>query len=77
MKWLINLFKKKEKLKLGDSVVSSKNVYGSNIICEVTRIYDRCSSGEKIKYCRLEFNNYGTIRVINVTYKSCERINLG
>lgn len=74
MKWLIDLFKSSEKLKLGDKVISSDNVYSNNV-CEITRIYDRSSSGGKIKYCRLEFEHYGFKRVINVTYKSCKKIN--
>jgi hypothetical protein len=77
MKWLISLFKKKVRLKLGDVVMSSDNFYGKGVICEVARIYDRSSSGGKIKYCRLEFYQYGTIRAINVTCKSCQKVNFG
>lgn len=77
MKWLISLFKKKIKLKLGDVVMSSDNVYGNLIECEIVRIYDRNSSGGKIKYCKLEFSYYGFDRVINVTYKSCQKVNFG
>jgi hypothetical protein len=73
MKWLIDLFKSSERLKLGDVVISTDNVYSNNV-CEITRIYDRASSGGKIKYCRLEFEHYGFKRVINVTYKSCKKI---
>lgn len=75
MKWLVNLFKK-ERLKLGDKVISSENVYGREAECEITRIYFR-KSYEKIKFCRLEFEYYGFKRIINVTYKSCEKVNLG
>lgn len=77
MKWLINLFKKKIKLKLGDVVISSDNVYGNVIECEIVRIYDRNTSGSKIKYCRLEFNHYGNLKAVNVTYKSCQKVNFG
>lgn len=72
MKWL-NIFKK-ERLKLGDKVISSENAYSDVAICEITKIYDRNSSGGKIKYCRLEFQLYGFKRVINVTYKSCRLV---
>ena len=41
---------------------------------EITKIYDRVSSGGKIKYCRLEFEYYGFNRVINVMYKSCKKV---
>jgi RNA polymerase-interacting CarD/CdnL/TRCF family regulator len=75
MKWLLRLFKKEEKLKLGDKVTSVNNFYSKGV-CVITRIYDRKSSGEKIKYCRLEFEQYGFKRVINVTYKSCKKVNL-
>lgn len=75
MKWLLRLFKIKEKLKLGDKVISDKNFYNKTAQCEITRIYDRYSSGEKTKYCRLEFEQYGFKRVINVTYKSCIKVN--
>ena len=74
MKWLVAIFKKKERLKIGDKVISSKNIYGLSLECEITRIYDRATSGEKIKYCRLEFEYYGFKRVINVMYKSCKKI---
>lgn len=74
MKWLVAIFKRKEKLKLGDKVISSDNVYGKTAQCEITKIYDRLSSGGKIKYCRLEFEYYGFKRVINVMYKSCKKI---
>ena len=77
MKWLLKLFKIKEKLKLGDKVTSVNNFYSKEVICEITRIYERKSSGERTKYCRLEFEQYGFKRVINVTYKSCQKINLG
>ena len=77
MKWLVNLFKKKVRLKIGDKVISDNNVYGKTAQCEVTRIYDRVSSGGKIRYCRLEFEYYGFSRVINVMYKSCQKVNLG
>jgi hypothetical protein len=73
MKWLLDLFKRKERLKLGDKVISTNNVY-SNSVCEITRIYDRYSSGERTTYCRLEFEHYGFKRVINVTYKSCKKV---
>jgi hypothetical protein len=73
MKWLLDLFKRKERLKLGDKVISDKNIY-SNGVCEITRIYDRYSSGERTRYCRLEFDHYGFKRIINVTYKSCKKI---
>jgi hypothetical protein len=73
MKWLIDLFKSSEKLKLGDKVISSDNVYSNNV-CEITRIYERFTSGGKIKYCRLEFEHYGFKRVINVNYKSCRKV---
>jgi hypothetical protein len=73
MKWLLSIFKRKDVLKLGDKVISTDNIYSSGV-CEVTRIYDRASSGGKIKYCRLEFEHYGFKRVINVTYKSCKKI---
>jgi hypothetical protein len=76
MKWLLRLFKREEKLKLGDKVISNDNVYGKTAQCEITKIYDRVSSGGKIKYCRLEFEYYGFSRVINVTYKSCKKVNL-
>jgi len=76
MKWLVNLFKKKVRLKIGDKVISDSNVYGRTAHCEITKIYDRVSSSGKIKYCRLEFEYYGFSRVINVTYKSCKKINL-
>jgi hypothetical protein len=76
MKWLVNLFKKKVRLKIGDKVISNDNVYGKTAQCEITKIYDRKSSGGKIKYCRLEFEYYGFSRVINVTYKSCKKVNL-
>ena len=75
MKWLVNLFKKEERLKIGDKVISDDNVYGKTAQCEITRIYDRVSSGGKIKYCRLEFEYYGFSRVINVMYKSCKKTN--
>ena len=75
MKWLIAIFKRKEKLKLGDIVISDNNIYGRSAQSEITKIYDRVSSGGKIKYCRLEFEYYGFKRVINVTYKSCKKVN--
>ncbi len=73
MKWL-SLFKKSPKLKLGDKVVSTSNFYGFGLVCEITRIYDRSTSGDKIKYCRLEFEQYGFKRTINVMYKSCKKV---
>jgi hypothetical protein len=75
MKWLVAIFKKKEKLKIGDKVISSLNFYGKTAQCEITKIYDRATSGEKIKYCRLEFDYYGIKKVINVLYKSCKKVN--
>ena len=75
MKWLLRLFKKEEKLKLGDKVTSVNNFYSKGV-CVITRIYDRKTSGEKIKYCRLEFEQYGFKRTVNVTYKSCKKVNL-
>jgi hypothetical protein len=75
MKWLLRLFNREEKLKLGDKVTSVNNFYSKGL-CVITRIYDRKTSGEKIKYCRLEFEQYGFKRVINVTYKSCKKVNL-
>jgi RNA polymerase-interacting CarD/CdnL/TRCF family regulator len=75
MKWLLRLFRVKEKLRLGDEVTSSNNFYSKGV-CVITRIYDRKSSGERIKYCRLEFEHYGFKRTINVTYKSCKKVNL-
>lgn len=77
MKWLLNLFKKEERLKLGDKVISSGNVYGREAQCEIIRIYFRDCSGTRIKYCKLEFEYYGFKRVINVMYKSCKKVNLG
>ncbi len=74
MKWLVAIFKRKERLKLGDIVISDNNVYGRTAQCEITKIYDRLSSGGKIKYCRLEFEYYGFKRVINVMYKSCKKV---
>ena len=74
MKWLVNLFKKEVRLKLGDVVTSDNNVYGKTAPCEIVRIYDRLASGQKIKYCRLEFSYYGFNRTINVTYKSCKKV---
>ena len=74
MKWLVAIFKKKERLKIGDMVISDNNVYGKTAHCEITRIYDRICSGSKIKYCRLEFSYYGFKRVINVMYKSCKKV---
>ena len=74
MKWLVAIFKKKERLKIGDMVISDNNVYGKTAHCEITRIYDRICSGVKIKYCRLEFSYYGFKRVINVMYKSCKKV---
>ena len=74
MKWLVAIFKRKERLKLGDIVISDNNVYGKTAQCEITKIYDRVSSGGKIKYCRLEFEYYGFKRVINVMYKSCKKV---
>jgi hypothetical protein len=73
MKWLLGLFKRKLKLKLGDKVISDNNIYVSTE-CEITRIYDRVSSGGKIRYCRIEFSYYGFKRAINVTYKSCKKV---
>jgi hypothetical protein len=74
MKWLVAIFKRKERLKLGDIVISDNNVYGRTAECEIKKIYDRLSSGGKIKYCRLEFEYYGFKRVINVMYKSCKKV---
>ena len=74
MKWLVAIFKKKERLKIGDMVISDNNIYGKTAHCEITRIYDRICSGGKIKYCRLEFSYYGFKRVINVMYKSCKKV---
>jgi hypothetical protein len=71
---LLSIFNRKLKLRLGDIVISSNNIYGRSSLCEITRIYDRLSSGQKIKYCRLEFEYYGFKRVINVTYKSCQKV---
>ena len=73
MKWLVAIFKRKVRLKLGDKVTSTKNIYSSGV-CEITRIYDRYSSGEKTRYCRLEFDYYGFKKVINVTYRSCKKV---
>jgi hypothetical protein len=74
MKWLVNLFKKEEKLKLGDVVMSDDNVYGREANCTITRIYWRKSYSEKVRFCRLEFDYYGFNRVINVMYKSCKKV---
>ena len=73
MKWLLGLFRRKLKLKLGDKVISDNNIYVSTE-CEITKIYDRVCSGGKIKYCRIDFSYYGFKRVINVTYKSCKKV---
>ena len=77
MKWLLDLFKKEERLKLGDKVISSGNIYGQGIECEIVRVYDRDCSGTRIKYCKLEFKYHEFTRSINVTYKSCKKVNLG
>ena len=71
---LLSIFNRKLKLRLGDIVISDNNVYGKTTPCEITRIYDRVSSGGRIKYCRLEFSYYGFSRVINVTYESCQKV---
>lgn len=73
MKWLVAIFKR-TKLKVGDEVISSKNVYGLGLVCRITRIYDRCSSGERIKYCKVEFTRNGIKKEINVSYRSCKKV---
>ena len=42
---LLSIFNRKLKLRLGDIVISDNNVYGKTTPCEITRIYDRVSSG--------------------------------
>lgn len=77
MKWLLNLFKKEERLKLGDMVMSDDNVYGREANCTITRIYWRKSYSERVRFCRLEFDYYGKNQTVNVIYKSCKKVNLG
>lgn len=69
MKWLMF----RVVLNLGDSVTSHSNFYNNGAVCKITRIYERNSS-KYVKYCRLEFEHCGVIRVINVTYKSCKKV---
>jgi hypothetical protein len=71
MKWL-SMFSPIS-LELGDSVTSVCNSYNKSAVCKVTRIYERNSS-KCVKYCRLEFEHCGVIRLINVTYKSCKKV---
>lgn len=76
-KKLISLIKKGDKfqsLKVGDIVISTENKYGFHM-CKINRIYIRKRNyNSEQKYCRIEFEVWGEIKMVNVTYKSCKKL---
>lgn len=75
MNFITRLFSKSKKIKVGDWVTSSKNLYGTWLHCQVVRIYYRkrqYDGGDR--YCKLQFELDGQLKTINVTYKSCRPI---
>lgn len=61
-------------ISLGDKVFSTENKWGQSHHCVVTRIYNRKRSGGYKKYCQLEFTLWGKKKLVNVPYKSCQRL---
>ena len=67
-----NLRKKVIEPKLGDWVVSNKNVYGAYHHCKITRIYYRNHEWHSVeKFCQLKFDVAGLGKTFNVPFKSC------
>jgi hypothetical protein len=74
LNWLKSLFKgDEENLSVGDIVISTENRYGF-YMCRINRIYYRNHGGHLDKYCCIQFDHIGSVKVINVTYKSCHKV---
>jgi len=71
MKWFNFL---SSDIKVGDKVTCGDNYYGSDIICQVDRIYYRNREGHIYKFCRLSFGG-DVVKTINVLLKKCKKIN--
>lgn len=66
-----NIFRKERVIK-GSCVQSNFNWYGKLIPCEVSRIYSRGFSSNRVKFCQLTFISDGFCRTINVPLSSCK-----